>query len=102
MLTSITLNSNNDVVIIIDSAILIGRVLTDKEVHFAYMSGRLGHLWQPVKGVTIFPSSEGRFLFQFNHGFYAAKVLKGGPWLYDNCNLVVEKLPLVRSLKRSN
>lgn len=85
---------NNDVAVTILDHCLIGRVLTDKEIRFAYLSERLGKLWQSVKGVTILPAAEGRFLFQFNHKLDAANVLKDGTWLYNNCNLVVDKITL--------
>lgn len=59
---------------------LIGRVLTDKEVRVAYLRERLGRIWRLVKGVTIFPSKDDRFLFQFNHRLDAENVLNKGPW----------------------
>jgi hypothetical protein len=88
-----TLNlENTDATVTILEHCLIGGVPTDKEVRFAYLSERLANLWQPVRWVTILPAAEGRFLFQFNHRFDATNVLKDGPWLYDNCNLVVDRI----------
>jgi hypothetical protein len=42
---------------------LIGRVLTDKQVRFAYFKERLGHFWKPGKKVSILQADNGRFLF---------------------------------------
>jgi 14-3-3 protein epsilon len=71
---------------------LIGRVLTDKQIRFSYFKERLSHVWKPGKKVTILQSEEGRYLFQFNHRLDAAKVLDEGPWLFDNFNLVIERI----------
>jgi 14-3-3 protein epsilon len=71
---------------------LIGRVLTDKQIRFSYFKERLSHFWKPGKKVTILQSDEGRYLFQFNHRLDAAKVLDEGPWLFDNFNLVIERI----------
>jgi hypothetical protein len=61
-------------------------------VRFAYLKERLGRLWHPVKGVTILSAPEGRFLFQFNHKKDAENALEDGPWVYDNSNLVLERI----------
>jgi 14-3-3 protein epsilon len=71
---------------------LIGRVLTDKQIRFSYLKERLSHVWKPGKKVSILQSDEGRYLFQFNHMLDAAKVLDEGPWLFDNFNLVIERI----------
>jgi hypothetical protein len=52
----------------------------------------MGHIWRPLKHVTITQADSERFLFQFNHRLDAAKVLEEGPWLYDNYNMVVERI----------
>jgi hypothetical protein len=71
---------------------LIGRVLTDKQIRFAYFKERLGHFWKPGKKVSILQADNGRYLFQFNHRLDAAKVIDEGPWLFDNFNLVIERI----------
>jgi hypothetical protein len=71
---------------------LIGRVLTDKQIRFAYFKERLGHVWKPRKKVSILQADNGRFLFQFNHRLDAAKVMDEGPWLFDNYNMVIERI----------
>jgi 14-3-3 protein epsilon len=71
---------------------LIGRVLTDKQIRFSYFKERLSNLWKPGKKVSILQGEEGRYLFQFNHRIDAAKVLDEGPWLFDNFNMVIERI----------
>jgi 14-3-3 protein epsilon len=71
---------------------LIGRVLTDKQIRFGYFKERLSHFWKPGKKVSILPADNGRFLFQFNHLLDAAKVLDDGPWVFDNYNMMIERI----------
>jgi hypothetical protein len=71
---------------------LIGRVLTDKQVRFAYFKERLSHVWKAGKKVSILQADNGRFLFQFNHRLDAAKVTDEEPWLFDNFNIVIERI----------
>jgi 14-3-3 protein epsilon len=89
----LTLNLNSDSASIqILEHCLIGRVLTDKQIRFAYFKERLSHFWKPGKKVSILQSDNGRYLFQFNHRLDAAKVVDEGPWLFDNFNLVIERI----------
>jgi hypothetical protein len=88
---TVNLGTDPSTVQILDHC-LIGRVLTDKQVRFAYFKERLGHFWKPGKKVSILQSDNGRYLFQFNHRLDAAKVLDEGPWLFDSYNLVIERI----------
>jgi len=71
---------------------LIGRVLADRQIKFAYFAERMASTWKPVKRVTILQAEGERYLFQFHHKMDATKVLDDGPWLYDNFHLVAEKI----------
>jgi len=62
------------------------------EVRLAYFKQRLSTAWRPVKGVDVIPTTENRYLFQFNHKNDAENVLNDRPWTYDNCNLVIERI----------
>jgi hypothetical protein len=42
---------------------LIGRVLTDKQIRFAYFKERLGHVWKPGNKVSILQVDDGQFLY---------------------------------------
>jgi hypothetical protein len=59
---TLNLDTTDAAVTILDHC-LIGRVLTDREVRFAYLKERLARLWHPVKGVTILLAPKGHFLF---------------------------------------
>jgi hypothetical protein len=71
---------------------LIGRVLADREIQFAYFSERMSRAWKPVKRVTITKSVGDRFLFQFHHKVDASRVLDEGPWLYDNFHIAMDRI----------
>jgi 14-3-3 protein epsilon len=87
----LNLSSDPTTIQILDHC-LIDRVLTDKQVRFAYFKERLSHVWKPGKKVSILQADNGRFLFQFNHRLDAAKVIDEGPWLFDNFNIVIERI----------
>lgn len=61
---------------IIQDHCLIGRVLSDKEVRLTYFKQRLSTTWRPVKGFDVIPTTENRYLFQFNHKIDAENVMK--------------------------
>jgi hypothetical protein len=89
----LTLNLDSDTTNIqILEHCLIGRILTDKQIRFGHLKDRLSHVWKPGKKVTILQAEDGRYLFQFNHRLDAAKVLEEGPWLFDNFNIIVERI----------
>jgi len=46
---------------------LIGRVLADREIQFAYLSERMSRAWKPGKRVMITKYVDDRYLFQFHH-----------------------------------
>jgi hypothetical protein len=88
---TLNLADNPDASQILDHC-LIGRVLADREIKFAYFSERMSKAWKPVKRVTILKAEGDRYLFQFHHKMDAAKVLDDGPWLYDNFHLAIERI----------
>jgi len=71
---------------------LIGRVLADREIQFAYFSERMSRAWKPGKRVKITKSVADCYLFQFHHEVDVARVLDEGPWLYDNFHIVVDRI----------
>jgi hypothetical protein len=71
---------------------LIGRFMTDKQIKAKYLQSRLGTMWTPGKGLAVIPVEDNKFLFQFAHPLDVENVLKKGPWLYDNANIVVQKI----------
>lgn len=71
---------------------LVGRFLTDKNVHFAAMHNTLATLWRPIKGVSIRDLGSQIFLFQFFHEVDIQRVEKGGPWTFNKHLLLMKRL----------
>lgn len=71
---------------------LIGSFASDKPVCSHIMKERLTSVWRPGRGVTIKELNEGRFLFQFNHKLDLERIIKGGPWFFDNYMLLLERI----------
>jgi hypothetical protein len=89
---TLNLAADADAIKILDHC-LIGRILTDKNIRFQFLKEHISHLWQPVKGVTIIPLEQGKFLFQLFHKLDVENILNGGPWLYDSSMIVLQKIP---------
>jgi len=68
---------------------LIGWILADKQIKFAYFSERMASTWKLRKCVTIVKCEEDRYLFQFHHKMDAAKILDEELKLCDNFHIVV-------------
>jgi len=49
---TLNLESEPELVVVLDYC-LIGRVLADREIQFAYFSKRMSRAWKPSKRVTI-------------------------------------------------
>ena len=71
---------------------LIGRILADREIQFAYFSKRMSRAWKPGKWVTITKYMAGHYLFQFHHKVDDARVLDEDLWLYDNFHVVMDHI----------
>ncbi|KAL3846201.1 hypothetical protein ACJIZ3_003604 [Penstemon smallii] len=69
--------------------LLVGRVLTRKEVNVEALERTMSMVWSPVKGIEATRKiGDGRILFTFRHNFDRSKALDGGPWSFDK-NLIV-------------
>ncbi|MCH88761.1 hypothetical protein A2U01_0009653, partial [Trifolium medium] len=88
---TLNLEVDADAIKILDHC-LIGRIMTDKQIRFQVLQERLAYLWQPVKGVAIIPLDQGKFLFQFHHKLDVENVLEKGPWSYDNCMIILQRI----------
>lgn len=75
------------------SLCLVGRFVTDRTIMRTHiMNERLAEVWRSVRGVTIKEVSPGLFIFQFFHKLDLEKVLKRGPWTFDNHLLVMARV----------
>nr|KYP46238.1 Uncharacterized protein At4g02000 family [Cajanus cajan] len=68
---------------------LIGRFLTERQIHTQMMKERMAEVWHPRKGVSIREIDSGLFLFQFYHPLGLQRILKGGPWSFDRHLLIL-------------
>ncbi|CAJ2667227.1 unnamed protein product [Trifolium pratense] len=71
---------------------LVGRFIHDRPIKFNSMKVRLADVWRPVKSMVVKEATQGLYLFQFFHPLDVEGVIKGGPWLFDNFTLVIERL----------
>lgn len=46
---------------------LVGRLLTDRPIHFVSMRNTMASIWRPNKGVCIKDLGAGTYVFQFFH-----------------------------------
>ena len=72
----------------------MGRFLTDRAINFVAMKNTLASLWRPVKGVHIKDLSPSLFLFQFFHELDVERVIKGGPWTFNQHLLIMSRLKI--------
>ncbi|XWS52451.1 hypothetical protein CRYUN_Cryun11dG0071500 [Craigia yunnanensis] len=54
----------------------------------------LAYIWRPMKGVCIKNLSPSLFLFQFFHEMDVERVIKGGPWTFNQHLLLFFKLSI--------
>lgn len=71
---------------------LVGRLLTDKVINFPAMQQSFAGLWRPTMGLCIQDLAPNLFSFTFYHPFERDRIIKQGPWSYDQHLLVVEKV----------
>lgn len=71
---------------------LLGSLLTNKPIKLIALKDRLAQLWQPGQGVAISKMEENKFLVQFFHAWNMERVYQGGPWLFKNYMMVLQKL----------
>jgi hypothetical protein len=72
---------------------LVGRFLTNRPIRSYMMMEKIKTFWNPVKGVDIHETEPGLFTFQFNHHLDMNRILKKGPWYFDNHLLVLDVMP---------
>ncbi|KAL8548303.1 hypothetical protein ACS0TY_007578 [Phlomoides rotata] len=56
------------------------------------MRNILATVWRPMRGVTIKPIGEGRFMFHFFHFLDVKRVLDGSLWSFNNHPLILHHL----------
>lgn len=70
----------------------VGRFLTDKNIKSLTMKNVMAAVWRPVKGMRVKTIKPNLFLFQFFHDRDIQRVIKGGPWSFENQPLLCKRL----------
>jgi hypothetical protein len=52
------------------------------------MMAKMGEIWQPECGMDVEEVQPGLFVFRFFHQVDVQRILKQGPWSFDNHMLV--------------
>ena len=68
--------------------------MTDRVINLMAMKNTLASIWRPVKGVCIKELSSNLFLFQFFHELDMERVVKGGPWTFNQHLLIISHLKI--------
>lgn len=71
-----------------------GFYISDHPVEVYTMKEHLASIWRLGKGVAIEEVLEGLFIFQFYHPIDMHGVIFGGPWSFDNCMHVLNRMEL--------
>lgn len=71
---------------------LVGRFLTEKIINPRAMKSKLADVWKPMMGINIKELEQGIFLFYFYHQDNMQWVANGGPWMFDNAMIILEKV----------
>lgn len=79
---------------------LVGKLLTQKHFNREVLKHTLRRLWRPKAEVSISDGVDGRFIFAFNSPEERARVVNGGPWLFDHCLLALAAADLVSNPAR--
>lgn len=68
---------------------LVGKLITDKLVKFAFMRDTLAAVWRPGRGVAVKDLGNNTFMFQFFHEIDLKHILEDGPWSFEKSLLVL-------------
>ncbi|GAU47810.1 hypothetical protein TSUD_404150 [Trifolium subterraneum] len=71
---------------------LVGRFIHDRPIKFNSIKTRMADVWRPVKSMVVKEATQGLYLFKFFHPIYVEEVMNGGPWLFDNYMLVIDRM----------
>ncbi|GMY06340.1 hypothetical protein FCV25MIE_01579 [Fagus crenata] len=70
---------------------LLGKLWTEKYFNHEVLKATMLQLWGgAARGITAYNIGENVFVFQFRDDVERCHVLKGTPWLFDNCLLLLK------------
>ena len=76
---------------------LVGKILSPKLVNRDTFRAIIPRIWQTT--VDIEMVQDNIYLFYFRNPGDRFRVLAGGPWSFDNCLIVLEKLSRIRDIE---
>ncbi|XP_012847426.1 PREDICTED: uncharacterized protein LOC105967373 [Erythranthe guttata] len=80
--------------------ILIGRILTRKEINREALERTMSKVWSPVHGIQVDKIGDGRFIFIFKHEMDRRRAMEEGPWCFDKNLIVLQKIEAEENPKR--
>ncbi|GMY07172.1 hypothetical protein FCV25MIE_02411 [Fagus crenata] len=69
---------------------LLGRLLTGKLFKQEVFKGSMLRLWGVARGITAHTIGDNLFVFKFPDSIERSRVMKGTPWLFDNCLVLLQ------------
>lgn len=76
----------------VQTYVLVGRFLTDKNINFNAMQNVMASLWRPKDAMEVHDQENFRYSFVFFHMPDLQKVREGGPWTFEQSMLVFHHL----------
>ncbi|KEH17512.1 uncharacterized protein [Medicago truncatula] len=73
--------------------LLVGRFLTNRPIRSYMMMEKIKTFWNPVREMRIEEIEPGLYSFQFTHHLDMQRILKKGPWYFDNHLLMLNVVP---------
>ncbi|KAK9174640.1 hypothetical protein WN944_029677 [Citrus x changshan-huyou] len=70
---------------------LVGKVLSAKAINREGFRSAIQKMWNTIKGVTVESLGGNRFIFHFHSNIDKKRVLRGGPWHFNNSLIVLEE-----------
>lgn len=72
-----------------ESFMLVGTLITEKNVKFNFLKETLSTVWRPMKGMVAKEISTNLFIFYFFHVKDRRRVMDNNPWSFDQSLLVL-------------
>ncbi|KAL5851560.1 hypothetical protein ACOSQ3_006678 [Xanthoceras sorbifolium] len=81
---------------------LVGKIVTNKEVHRESFKAAITSIWKPRKGILIESLGNNIFIFIFRCLWDRKRIFEGGHWSFDKCLLVLKEANGVGKLSDLN
>lgn len=71
---------------------VVGRLVIDKLIKFPFFKDTIAALWRPAMGMNIKELQPKRYLFRFFHEGDLERIIKDGPWAYEQSLLILRRV----------